>query len=65
LSLFIEAFVEFSGEEGRRIRREFVVSDFFYNFQMPVLTSKGRGSIWKCEELALIGEGYKTSVEAF
>jgi hypothetical protein len=47
------------------MRREFVVSDFFCISRMPVLTSKGRGSIWKREELALIGEGYKTSVEAF
>jgi hypothetical protein len=47
------------------MRREFVVSDLFYNFQVAVLTSKGRGSIWKHEELTLIGEGYKTSVEAF
>jgi hypothetical protein len=65
LSLFIEAFVEVSGEEGRRMRREFAVSDFLCIFQVAVLTSKGRGSIWKCEELALIGEEYKISVEAF
>jgi hypothetical protein len=47
------------------MRREFVVSDFFCIFQLPVLTSKSKGSIWKREKLALIEERSKTSAEAF